>query len=197
MKRVLTAVGIIFGVLMLAGCGVAVPDTKGMTADQAASAIAVSGFEVGSVTYDEKAIGAAGAIVAQQPASGERAKQGSLVTLTVAGFPPVPTPDLGGFDRSKAEAVINAVGLATGEVTESYDSSAPAGLLISQVPSAGIVAAKGSEVTFVVSKGPKPIEVPNVKGKTQAKATKTLKDAGFKVKAEMKNDDAKRGTVIA
>lgn len=197
MKKPLLVALCLVAALALGGCGTAVPDMKGMTLAQASEAIAAAGFEVGQVTYDADANGAVGAVISQQPEAGKRTKEGSLVVLTIAGQPPVRMPDLGGLDAEKAEAALQAVGLAMGDVTESYDPSIADGLLVSQVPSAGTDAPRGSTVAIVISKGPKPVAVPEVEGKTQDAATQALEAAGFKVKVKKKADKAEKGMVIA
>lgn len=197
MRRTLLAGVLVLVMVLLIGCGTAVPDIKGMTVVQAQDALRAAGFTLGRVKYDEKAQGAAGAVVVQKPAAGKRARSGSPVVLTVAGFPPVPTPDLSGLDKAKAEAALAAAGLVMGTVTESYDASVSAGIVASQTPAPLAEAPEGSAVTLIMSKGPEPVGIPAVKGKTQVDATKLLEAAGFKVKAVEKSDSAKKGTVIA
>jgi len=196
-RRLLLVVCVLILAITLFGCGTAVPGIKGMTVQQATQAIESAGFQVGEVTYDEKATGVPGAVIAQKPEADMRAKGGSLVILTVAGPPPVPAPALGGLDKDKAAATLAASGLKLGVVTESFDASVSAGMVASQTPAAGADAPKGSAVALVISKGPQPVALPTVKGKTQADATKALQGAGFKVKSEQKADTAKKGTVIA
>ncbi|MEI7890266.1 MAG: PASTA domain-containing protein [Actinomycetes bacterium] len=196
-RRLLLVVCVLILAITLFGCGTAVPGIKGMTVQQATQAVESAGFQVGKVTYDEKATGVAGAVIAQRPEADMRAKGGSLVILTVAGPPPVPAPALGGLDKDKAAATLAASGLKLGVVTESFDASVSAGMVASQTPAAGADAPKGSSVALVISKGPQPVALPSVKGKTQADATKSLQGAGFKVKSEQKADTAKKGTVIA
>lgn len=197
MKRTILVAVLALITVLLVGCGTAVPDVKGMTVDQAQSTLKGAGFTLGAVAYDENATGAAGAVVLQNPAADKRAKSGTAVSLTVAGFPPVATPDLSGLDKDKAEVALVATGLTLGAVTESYDASAPAGIVASQTPAPSVEAPRGSPVTLVISKGPAPVAVPQVKGKTQAEATTLLEAAGFKVKVEETSDSAKKGTVIA
>lgn len=133
----------------------------------------------------------------QDPAAGKRAKSAAAVALTVAGFPPVATPDLSGLDKAKSEAALVATGLIMGAVTESYDDSVTAGIVASQTPAPSVETPRGSPVALVISKGPEPVAVPQVKGKTQADATTLLETAGFEVKIEQKADSAKKGIVIA
>lgn len=197
MRRFVLLALLVLVVVMLAGCGTAIPDVKGMTVDQAQAALQGAGFTLGAVTYDKNPTGAAGAVVLQDPAADKRAKSGAAVALTVAGFPPVATPDLSGLDKAKAEAALVASGLIVGTVTESYDASIAAGIVASQTPAPSVEAPKGSPVALVISKGPAPVAVPQVKGKTQLEATTLLEAAGFKVKVEQKADSAKKGIVIA
>jgi len=196
-KRVVVIVLAAFALFLLTGCGTAVPDVKGMTIEQATAAIESAGFEVGKTAYDEKASGSVGAVISQSPAGGKRAKEGSFVALTVAGPPPVETPDLSGLDKGEAQAALGAVGLTLGGVTESYDASVAAGMVTSQTPLPGESAPGRSAVALVLSKGPEPVAVPLVTGKTQADATKLLAAAGFKITAVSKHDNAAKGIVIA
>lgn len=183
--------------LVLTGCGTSVPDVRGMMAAQAQDSLKAAGFTVGQVNYDVKPTGATGAVVAQEPAAGSRSKSGSPVVLTVAGPPPVAIPAILGLDGPRAEAALVAAGLTVGSVTESYNATVSAGLVVSQVPEAKSEAARGSGVDFDVSKGVAPVAIPAVKGKSQADATELLGAAGFTVKVVKKAAEAKRGTVIA
>ena len=131
MRRTVLIAVLVLVMVVLAGCGTAVPDVKGMTVDQAEGALKGAGFTLGTVTYDENATGAAGAVVLQDPSADKRAKSGTAVALTVAGFPPVATPDLSGLDKDKAEVALVATGLTLGAVTESYDASVAAGIVAS------------------------------------------------------------------
>lgn len=197
MRRLVVAAMLVGTLLALAGCGTAVPDIKGMTVAQATAAIRTAGFEVGKVTYDEEASGTIGTVIAQNPVGGGRAKVGSLVILTVAGPPPVATPDLSGLSKATAEAALVAVGLKLGGVTESYDASIPAGVVATQTPRPGAEAPRSSLVTLIMSMGPEPVAIPQVVGKTQADAVKLFETAGFKVKIEQKADKTKKGLVFA
>jgi beta-lactam-binding protein with PASTA domain len=183
--------------LLLAGCDVAAPNLKGMTLARAKKTIRAAGFKVGKIKYDEKATGTDGTVVAQVPVSRTRIERGSRINLTVAGPPPVVTPDLIGLDKEKAQAALRAAGLKLGEVTESYNASTPQGGVVSQAPAARSVTPKGSTVAVSLSKGPEPVAVPSVKDKTEADAIRLLESAGFKVTVEQKSDVAEKGMVIA
>jgi len=197
MRRVLLACVAVGLVALLAGCGTVVPDVKGMTAAQAEKSVTSAGFAVGRINYDEQATGAIGAVVAQDPAAGASASRDALVLLTVAGPKPVVTPNLLGLDKAGSTAAVAAVGLAVGQVSESYDTSAAAGTVASQTPAPGVEVQRGSGVSLVISKGPEPIAVPSVDGKAEAAAKQLLVAAGFRVKVITAASDAKKGTVIS
>ena len=72
---------------------VEVPNVKGRTEAQARTDLFNQGFEVAYDTEVETSEFAPGTVVDQTPAGGEKAKKGSLVTLTLAKAPaPTPTP---------------------------------------------------------------------------------------------------------
>jgi len=195
MRRFAIAVSIACLCAVLVACGTAVPDVKGKTVGQAGQVLVAAGFKVGAVTYDEKAVEATGSIATQTPEAGATAQAGSTVALVVAGAAPVPTPSLLGLDRAGAEAALAAAGLTLGDVTESYDASVAAGVVASQVPALGVEVAKGSAVAVVLSKGPEPVAVPKVVGKSEASAIALLEAAGFKTKTVEKDGPTKKGVV--
>ena len=70
--------------------------------------------------------------------------------------------------------------------------------MISQQPAAGTEVKRGAEVSFVVSKGRRPIEVPDVVGETRQAAAETVEAAGLVVRVdEAFSDDVEKGRVIA
>ncbi len=182
---------------LLTGCGTAVPDLKGKTVDQSAEALAASGFKVGQLVYDERAGGAPGSVVAQDPVAGTLRNAGDAVGLTVAGTVPVPVPQVVGLDRENAAVALTAAGLQVGGSTESYDPTASVGTVVSQDPTAGAGVQKGSAVAIVVSTGPQPVAVPDVVGKSKTDAAAGLEAAGFLVKTVNSSSKAKKGTVTA
>ena len=58
------------------------------------------------------------------------------------------------------------------------------GTVLAQSPAKGASAARGSQVTLTVAREPTAVEVPDVVGATQNKATETLSGDGLKVVVE-------------
>jgi beta-lactam-binding protein with PASTA domain len=196
MRRIVL-ISLAAGALLLSGCtsigwGVPVPDVKGKTVPQAEAALAAAGFATGKVTYDEAAEGALGAVIAQTPVAGSSSKEGAVVNMTVAGAAPVTVPSVVGLGKDAAAAALGALGLALGEVVESYMATVPAGSVVQQEPPAGTVVPRGAVVKAVVSKGTEPakspaatathVKVPLVKGLALAKAKSKISSAGLKWK---------------
>ncbi|WP_181429207.1 Stk1 family PASTA domain-containing Ser/Thr kinase [Curtobacterium sp. MCSS17_008] len=99
------------------------------------------------------------------------------VTLTVSLGP---VPDVTGKTVEEATAVLDGVGLTVGAQQERYDDAVPKGQVISsEVEDSPAV--KGSAVDLVVSRGPTPIALPDVAGKTINEATSTLENLGLEV----------------
>jgi beta-lactam-binding protein with PASTA domain len=179
------------------GCGPTPPSVKGMELMSATAALESAGFRVSDVTYDETVSEATGTVIGQRPVAGQRAENGSLVALTVAGFPPVATPNLAGLDEGEVSDALAAAKLSLGQLTKSHSASVAAGCVVSQVPVAGELVAQGSPVVLVISTGPESVRIPIVKGRTESRAKERLKAAGFKVKIVRAGSSEEPGTVIA
>lgn len=128
-----------------------VPDLRGLTGAQAADRVRAAGLEVGQTNYDPKAMGAVGAVVKQDPASGSRVRKGSLVVITVVGAQPVTVPNFVGLPSGGAQAAAAAVNLNVLAVPTS--SKAKAGTVLSQEPTAGTSVQPGSSVSIMVAQG--------------------------------------------
>jgi len=123
-----------------------------------------------------------GGVVGTQPAS--RAPYGSTVTVvTSKGHAPLAVPTVSGTGTTwaSASAALTAAGFVPVEA-KSYSSSVPADQVIATVPdpSAGPVA-YGSQVTVQVSLGPQPVTVPDLRGRSPARAASALAALGLQV----------------
>jgi len=150
------------------------------------------GVHVSTVPSDDPA----GTVVGQSPASGTLLAAHHSVTLRLsAGPPPVALPAVANDAEAAARAALEGAGFV---VTTEHrtDENVPAGDVVSQQP-AGAKAAPGSEVHLVISDGPKPVDVPNVVGKTYDDAVKTLTAKRFKVsRTDEFSDTVPSGVVI-
>ena len=137
-----------------------------------------------------------GVVVGQRPEAGTELEEGETVLLTVSNGPPRDTvPDVVGQTRSEATADLAAASFEA-EVTEAF-SDKKAGIVIEQDPEAGTNLKEGSSVALTVSKGRRPVEVPDVVGTTTSEATATLREAGLEVNLVPVPSREPRGTVLA
>jgi eukaryotic-like serine/threonine-protein kinase len=136
-----------------------------------------------------------GAVISQDPESGE-AEEGSSINVIVSlGPPPVRVPDVEGRPKAKAIAVIEAKDLTVGKTLYRY-APLPAGKVVRQLPGGGKVEV-GSEVHLVISKGPTPVELPAIAGAPTADATEVLSEMGLRAKVqEIYSEDAEEGLVV-
>jgi serine/threonine-protein kinase len=100
------------------------------------------------------------------------------VTLTVSLGP---VPDVVGQTVDEATKSLDAVGLTVGSQDGRFSDDVPEGQILS-AKAQDDPAVKGTAIDLVVSKGPAPISLPDVHGKTINEATSTLETLGLKVK---------------
>ncbi len=156
--------------------GVTVPNVVGLAQASAQSAITVAGLTVGTGATANSATVPIGNVISQTPAAGTNVLPGNAVTLVVSLGTAV--PNLVGLTQAAAQTAITAVGLTVGTGTTTNSATVPAGMVISQTPTAGSNVPPGSAVALVVSLGAK---VPNVVGLTQAAAETAITSGGLTV----------------
>ncbi|MET1232932.1 MAG: PASTA domain-containing protein, partial [Candidatus Limnocylindrales bacterium] len=102
-----------------------------------------------------------GTVVEQDPAADEELPLGGQVTVTVVTGPgDVAVPNLVGQTEQAAIALLITDGLTPGEVTEEFSDTVAEGLIVSQVPRAGIIVAAGTPIDYILSSGPEPTLAP-------------------------------------
>jgi beta-lactam-binding protein with PASTA domain/tRNA A-37 threonylcarbamoyl transferase component Bud32 len=104
--------------------------------------------------------------------------EGQAVTLIVSLGP---VPDVSGQSLDDATATLAGVQLAAAEGEHDYNDSVPEGAVISASPTTDPVR-PGDSITLTISRGPAPVPVPDVVGKTWADAKAALQAAGFDLK---------------
>ncbi|MDF2177427.1 PASTA domain-containing protein [Aliiglaciecola sp. CAU 1673] len=161
---------------------VPVPDVVGLSQADAEAAIVAAGLTVGTVSTANSAVVPAGDVISQNPTGGT-VLPGSPVDLVISDGPLlVNVPDVTGLSQAAAETTIVDAGLTVGAVTTANSSSVPAGNVISQNPTSGLVA-EGTPVDLTVSLGSLLITVPDVTGLPQATAEANIVGAGLTVGA--------------
>ena len=183
---VLILAGIItaFATGLLGGREIEAPDFTDMTVEEARDYISENELDLRIKEGDEVISEdiEKGHIVSQDPAGGEMIREGGAIKVNVSiGLGDGTVPDLVGNDREDAESLLEAAGFTLGSVTEQA-SDEDAGTILSQDPSAGSEAEKGSAVNIVVSDGSKAqASVPFLIGRTVSDARSALSNAGLQM----------------
>ena len=156
-----------------------VPSLEGMTRAAADQALTSKGFKPNFVEQSSETI-AKGTVVSWQP-TGSQAK-GAVITVIVSSGPPVvAVPDVAGLTFEEASKALTEAGFQVVRKDDYSDEVPDVGKVVSTSPSAGSSAAKGAKVTVLVSKGPKTVVVPDVRGRTVDQARSILSEAGLKL----------------
>ena len=159
---------------------VTVPNVKGQLAEQAEEILTGQGLVVEQQLEENEAD--ENVVFDQDPEGDTRVERGSTVILKVSqGATPVDVPDVVGDSEEDAITVLERLGLQA-EVVNEPDENVPLGRVVSQSPTAGSEAAKGSAVRLVVSGGKPKVKVPDVENKAQVAAGDDIVNAGLRVR---------------
>jgi len=159
-----------------------VPGVIGLSQRLAEGRLRAAGLavEIGDGRYSVDV--AVGSIVDEQPPPGTRLRKGTKVLLIPSLGPrPVEVPDVTGKKEEDATKTLTDLGLEV-TVRRDFDDTVAAGLVIRQSPDPKTELQEGAKVTITVSKGPPPVDLPDVVGQPAADARATLEALGFKVK---------------
>jgi len=173
---------------------VAVPDVEGLTEQLAVREINEAGLQ-DLVQREPNADVKEGNVFQQDPQPGERIERGNYVTILVSSGPPkTRVPNVVGRNRDAAVAALADAGLEANVVA--VNSLQDVNVVLATDPKAGTELIEGSTVRVNVSKGPKPVTVPNVIGTAYESAESQLQGVGFAVAREEVEDTQPAGTVV-
>ncbi len=181
------------------GATATVPSVQGRTQAEAVSAVRKAALDP-KVTeaFSEKV--PTGVVISTDPGAGQTVRRGSDVALVVSKGPErYAVPPVVGMTLAEATARIEAVNLAVGKVTKAFDEKVPEGQVVSAKPGPGANLKKGATVALTVSKGRRPIDVPDLTGKDATIASRQLSALGLKVDAtkQQNSDTVGKGKVIS
>jgi serine/threonine-protein kinase len=134
---------------------------------------------------------ARGAVMSTDPKAGDRiAKHGTVHVVISLGPERHAVPDVKGMTLDDAQAALQDAHLTFGKAVSKYSEKVPQDEVITSDPAPGTKQRPDTAVDLFVSKGPKPISIPNYTGKPAAAATKALTKLGFKVTSTQEYSDA-------
>jgi serine/threonine-protein kinase len=174
-----------------------VPDVVGQRSSVAAQTLQNRGFEVDIQRVVNPGV-PTDRVATQNPRPGEKAAEGSTVTLVVSQGPGETTvPQVTGLREREARAALRRASLKV-TVTRQYSADVARGRVISATPPEGTTVQKGANVRLTVSRGAQPVSVPDVTGKQVAEARGILEGKGLQVKEkEQVSSDKDPGTVLS
>ncbi len=194
--------GAAFGAWYLAagpGRTIAVPGVLGLdvaAATELASQNDLS-LTVTGEAYSETV--AAGIVLAADPEPGSAVSPGTEIAATVSLGPErFAVPVLTGLTEAEAVEALTAAGLRAGDISNEWDAVIPTGEVVSSTPGAGEELKADSTVGLVISKGPQPVELPDLTGTPVDEATAALVGQGLQVDTTEEFSTAySTGTVIS
>lgn len=134
---------------------ISVPDVRGLDETSAINKLQDYGFKY-SRDYQNSDSVANGNVISQSPEAGSSAKKGDTISIIVSqGKAAVPVPDVRGAAEEDAKNALAANGLVVTSVTNDYSDTVPAGHVISQSIAPGKYVDEGTNITLVISNGPK------------------------------------------
>ena len=140
-----------------------------------------------------------GVIVATDPEPGAGINPTGIITANISQGPErYSVPDVTGMTPQAATAAITAANLTLGGRTEAFDDNVATGQVAKTSPKIGSELKPGDRVDLIISKGPKPIEIPNVVGQKIKTAGANLSDLGLKVdRSNVFSESVKKNTVMS
>jgi serine/threonine-protein kinase len=137
----------------------------------------------------------AGFVIRQEPTFGTKVDPGSKVDIWVSTGPPqTEVPDVIGQTRDDAVAALARADLQA-KIVEVFSEKTP-GTVTGQSPAAGEMVKVGTRVQINVSRGVKPLTIPDVRGQPYESAASALQGAGFKVARRNVDSTEPAGTVV-
>ena len=173
---------------------VGVPYLVDLRETQAVGQVLDAGLEP-NVIREATADVEAGFVFKQDPTNGSKASTGDTVDIYVSTGPPqTEVPDVIGQSRDDAVAALARADLEP-KIVEVFSEKEP-GTVTGQDPRAGGKVKVGTRVQINVSRGLKPLTVPDVTGEPYESAASALQGAGFKVARRNVDSTEPAGTVV-
>ncbi|WP_291279902.1 PASTA domain-containing protein [Galactobacter sp.] len=179
------------------GGKVLIPDLQGRSAAQATADLSDQGLSVKEKKVFDETVGQ-GKVVGTDPEAGEHIRKFTPLTVMISKGPHLyAVPNVVGMTEDQATSALEKAHLKAGTITEDYDESVDVGKVLRQSEETGATFRSGTTVSLVLSKGPAPIDVPDLKNLDADAAQALLSAAGLgSVQGEdVFSDDVEAGRV--
>ncbi len=152
-----------------------VPDVKNLKIESVESALSDSGLKLGEIKYEYSSEVKKNLAISTTPGIGQLAKPNSQISVVISKGPaPVAVPDVSGQSSESAVSNLNSAGFKSVTIVNEYSDTVPSGTVISQTPAALSEQLPNTEIVLTVSKGIRPVSVPNIIGLTKSAAISAL-----------------------
>ena len=157
-----------------------VPDIQATDLTTARRRLADSELQLGRVTR-ETSERTTGTVLGQSAAANASVVCGSTIDVVVAApLPLIPVPALQGQQTEEARRTLERASLALGTVEHRF-AEAARGAVVDQQPLVNTPVRRGSAVNIMISDGPAPRPIPDVRGRDRATASEMLATARFRL----------------
>jgi eukaryotic-like serine/threonine-protein kinase len=147
-----------------------IPTLIGEPTDDAVDRLTALGFEVELLDGGYSLRVPDGHVLRVRPAAGKEREVGSTVTIVPSLGPrPIRVPAVAGDLVADARRAVVGAGLEVGGVRRRFDDQVPVDHVIAVRPDRARLP-EGTSVTLIVSDGPKPVPIPDVRGMTEDRA---------------------------
>lgn len=183
---------------------ITVPNLVGKTEEEAKEALNSIGLGYKAVKQASSTI-ESGKVISQGTTAGSKVNKNSTITLSISSGPDsVTVPSVVNMTSEEAASTLEAAGFKVGTTKTAYSDTVEKGKVISQSPNANTSQESGAIITLTISDGVEPsttpaaVTLPNVVGKMETEAKKTLEDLGLKcsVKYVSSAQNVKDGYVV-
>jgi beta-lactam-binding protein with PASTA domain/predicted Ser/Thr protein kinase len=124
-------------------------------------------------------------VLRTDPKPGRRITRGGTIVAVLSKGPErYAVPRLAGLDEDEAEAKLAAAHLSLGGVRREYHGTVDEDTVIRSEPGQGQRLRRDTAVALVLSRGPEPVQLPDVIGKTLDEAMQLLRSLGFRVQSD-------------
>jgi serine/threonine-protein kinase len=139
-----------------------------------------------------------GFVISTSPGPGDRVrKQGTVEAVISLGPERHKVPDVRGETLDNAQQALDEDGLAYGDAVSRFHEKIPKGRVIGTDPATGTPLRPTKAVDVIVSKGPRPVKIPDHTGQPADRAQQVLEKRGFEVETtEVNSDTVPEGRII-
>jgi serine/threonine-protein kinase len=167
-----------------------VPDLTGLQRAAVAAKLTEADLDA-TLTADHNDTVPDGIVITSDPEPGHRTVRGTEVTVVLSlGHPFVPSLPVG-MSVAEAQQAITEADLSprSDPAAAEFHDTVPEGTLIGLQPGPGTRLTVGAPVTLVISKGPAPTVIPEVRGLRESEAVAALSRAGLTTQVQREFDD--------